>query len=188
MPFTTVYFREAEALIKAQRMKKNILATLEDLEQSLATFHYRGFTVRSVLNDAGWREESNDLNILEGRRYQFKGYWRRVAIEANLSVYEYLWEGLFRLQLGFDQGKIDTGILILPGNRSDKSPLSSSIDLVKVEVEALFPTISLPVAVVLFDVEVSRLVDEALQQLPATSKPAEKYELEIQPTAMEAAI
>jgi len=36
MPFTTIYFREAEALIKAQRMKKNILATLEDLEQSLA--------------------------------------------------------------------------------------------------------------------------------------------------------
>ncbi len=188
MPFTTVYFREAEALIKAQRMKKNILATLEDLEQSLATFHYRGFTVRSVLNDAGWREESNDLNILAGRRYQFKGYWRRVAIEANLSVYEYLWEGLFRLQLGFDQGKIDTGILILPGNRSEKSPLGKSIDLVKVEVEALFPTISLPVAVVLFDVDASTLADEAVKQLPATSKPAEKYEPEIQPTAMEAAI
>ena len=185
MPFTTVYFREAEALIKAQRMKKNILATLEDLEQSLATFHYRGFTVRSVLNDAGWREESNDLNILEGRRYQFKGYWRRVAIEANLSVYEYLWEGLFRLQLGFDQGKIDTGILILPGNRSKKSPLGKSIDLVKVEVEALFPTISLPVAVVLFDVDASTLADEAVKQLP---EPDETTDFDDKSEIMEAAL
>jgi len=166
MPFTTIYFREAEDLIKANRMTKNIKATLDDLEQSLATFHYRGFTVRNVLNDAGWREDSSSLNIIEGRRYQFKGYWQRVAIEANLSVYEYLWTGLFRLQLGYDQGKLDAGILILPGNRSHKSPLgSNNINLVKREVEALYPTISLPVAVVLYDVDAPTIADEEINQV-----------------------
>ena len=183
MPFTTIYFREAEAMIKANRMKKNILATLEDLEQSLAVFHYRGITLRSVLNDAGWREDTENLNIITGRRYQYKGLWKRIAIEANLNTYEYLWEGLFRLQVGYDQGKIDAGILILPGNRSDKSPLGSSIDLVKMEVEKLFPTISLPVAVVLFDVDASTLADEAVKQLPESN-----HEPDIQPTAMEAVI
>jgi hypothetical protein len=182
MPFTTVYFREAETMIKTNRMKKNISTTLEDLDQSLATFHYRGFTVRSVLNDAGWREDTENLNIITGRRYQYKGYWKRIAIEANLNTYEFLWEGLFRLQVGFDRGKIDAGILILPGNRSDKSPLGNSIDLVKVEVEELFPTISLPVAVVLFAVDVLTMADEAIQEIPQASK------TEIQPTAMEAAI
>lgn len=170
MPFTTVYFREAEAMIKAYRMKKNISATLNDLDQSLATFYYRGLAVRSVLDDAGWREESSNLNILEGRRYQYKGFWQRIAIEANLYNYEYLWEGLFRLQLGFDQGKLDAGILILPGNRSDKSPLGNSVDLVKLEIEALYPTISLPVAVVLFEVGISTLANEAVQQVPEPVK------------------
>ena len=183
MPFTTLYFHEAETMIKAKRMKKNISATLEDLDQSLATFHYRGLAVRSVLDDDGWRENTENLNIIEGRRYQFKGLWQRIAIEANLYSYEYLWEGLFRLQLGYDHGKLDAGILILPGNRSDKSPLGNSIDLVKVEVETLYPTISLPVAIVLFEVGVSTLADEAIQQLP---KPV--HEPDIQTEIMEAAI
>ena len=189
MPFTTIYFREAEAMIKANRMKKNILATLNDLDQSLATFHYRGLAVRSVLDDDGWRANTENLNILEGRRYQFKGFWQRIAIEANLYAYEYLWEGLFRLQLGFDQGKLDAGILILPGNRSDKSPLGNSIDLVKVEVEALFPTISLPVAVALFEVGVTSLADDAVKPLPQPDQTKEMYhEPDIQPEVMEAAI
>ena len=165
MSFTTIYFREAEDLIKANRMMKNIKATLKDLEQSLATFHYRGFTLKTVLDDAGWREDTSNLNILAGRRYQYKGYWQRIAIEANLYSYEYLWEGLFRLQLGYDQGKIDAGILIVTGNRSEKSPLGNSVDLVKTEVEALYPTISLPVAVVLFDVDAPTIANEEIHQV-----------------------
>jgi len=180
MPFTTVYFREAEDFIKANRMIKNIKATMEDLEQSLETFHYRGFTVRSVLDDAGWREDTSNLNILAGRRYQYKGLWQRIAIEANLYSYEYLWEGLFRLQLGYDQGKLDAGILILTGNRSEKSPLGNSVDLVKREVEALYPTISLPVAVVLFDVDTPTIADAEVNQVPAIQSTETVHEPEME--------
>jgi len=181
MPFTTIYFREAEAIIKANRMQDNFIATMEELDLSLATFHYRGTTLKSVLEHAGWRGNNDNLNILPGRRYQYKGIWQKIAIEANLYFYEYLWDGLFRLQLGYDHGKIDTGILLLPGQRSDKSPLGSTVNLVKVEVEELFPTISLPVAIVLFDFTVNGTAREDASQVQTTTNT-------FKPTAMEAAI
>jgi hypothetical protein len=74
-----------------------------------------------------------------------------VAIEGNFSAYEYILEGLFRLQIGFDQGKIETGILMLTGARSEKSSLGSSRELAEAEVQMLYPTISMPVSIALFD-------------------------------------
>ena len=74
-----------------------------------------------------------------------------MAIEGNFSVYEYILEGLFRLQVGFDKGMIETGILMLTSLRSEKSHLGSSRELAEAEVEILYPTISLPVSVALFD-------------------------------------
>jgi hypothetical protein len=73
-----------------------------------------------------------------------------VALEGNFSAYEYILEGLFRLQVGFDQGKIETGILLLTSLRSEKSSLGTSRDLAIAEVEQLYPTISMPVSIALF--------------------------------------
>ena len=109
--------------------------------------------MRLALEEMGWQEEKENgaLNILDGRRYQYKGFKRGVAIEGNFSVYEYILEGLFRLQIGFDRGKIETGILMLTALRSEKSSYGSSRDLAEAEVAMLYPTISLPVTVCLFD-------------------------------------
>ena len=99
-----------------------------------------------------WRENGDgQLKILDGRRYMYKGVKRGVAIEGNFSVYEYILEGLFRLQVGFDKGRIETGILMLTSLRSEKSSLGTSRDLAIAEVEQLYPTISMPVSIALFD-------------------------------------
>ena len=152
MSCKTVYFREAKAIIDSNRMAKMIDQTLAGIEEDLVGSLFPGTTLKATLDDCGWRDSSDKLKIIDGRRYQHKGYWKRIAIEANLSNYEFLWEGLFRLQVGFDKGEVDVGLLILNGNRSEKSPLGESVDLVRQEVEELFPTISLPVVVALFDV------------------------------------
>jgi len=81
----------------------------------------------------------------------YKGIKRGVALEGNFSAYEYILEGLFRLQIGFDHGKIETGILILTALRSEKSSYGTSRDLAEAEVELLYPTISMPVSIALFD-------------------------------------
>ena len=154
MSYQTVYFHDAEKIIKANRMTKIINQTFKGIEQDLIGSSFPGTTLKTTLTDCDWRENLDGLKIIDGRRYQYKGFRKRVAIEASLGAYEYVLEGLFRLQIGFDKGLIDAGILILNGTRSDKSPLGESLELVKSEVEELYPTISLPVVVALFDVGV----------------------------------
>jgi hypothetical protein len=91
------------------------------------------------------------LNILDGRRYQFKGFKKGVALEGSFASFEYLLTGLARLQVGFDKKQIDAGILMLTSARSEKSSLGTSRDLAVAEVEAFYPTISVPVSIALFD-------------------------------------
>jgi hypothetical protein len=111
---------------------------------------YRGPLLRMALDEMGWRENGS-LQILDGRRYQFKGFKKGIAIEGSFAAYEFIHEGLFRLQLGFDKGLIESGILMLPGQRSKKSKLGSSAELATAEIDQLYPTISVPVTVALFD-------------------------------------
>ena len=113
---------------------------------------YRGELLRQALDEMDWRDNGNvELKILDGRRYMYKGVKQGVALEGNFSAYEYILEGLFRLQVGFDQGKIETGILMLTALRSEKSSLGTSQELAEAEVEMLYPTISMPVSIALFD-------------------------------------
>jgi hypothetical protein len=53
--------------------------------------------------------------------------------------------------VGFDQGRIETGILLLTSQRSEKSPLGTSAELAVSEIHMLYPTISMPVTLALFD-------------------------------------
>ena len=65
------------------------------------------------MEDMEWRrsEDIGALRFLDGRRYEYKGVKRNVAIEGNLSAYEFILEGLLRLQIGVDKGLIQTGVL-----------------------------------------------------------------------------
>jgi len=152
MSFEIMHFRGSDKIIKKKNMEKDVKITLQYIDDVLAGSLYKRELFRQALDEMDWRKNGS-LNILDGRRYQYKGFKNKVAIEGNFSAYEYILEGLLRLQIGFDKEMIDTGILLLTSKRSEKSTLGNSKDLAKSEVEQLFPTIKLPVSIVLYDLE-----------------------------------
>ena len=153
-----IHFRESDKIIKEKGLDADVNITLEYVEAMLhGTLYKRELTIQA-LKDCDWRE--GDLTILDGRRYQYKGFKKGVAIEGNFAAYEYILEGLFRLQIGFDKGRVETGILMLTSSRSEKSRLGTSVELAKAEVEQLYPTISMPVTIALFDLGSPDLPDE----------------------------
>ena len=153
-----IHFRDSDRIIKQKGLEPDVNITLEYVEAMLyGTLYKRELTIQA-LKECDWRNE--DLSILNGRGYQYKGFKKGVAIEGNFASYEYILEGLFRLQIGFDKGRIETGILMLTSSRSEKSRLGSSVELAKAEVEQLYPTISMPVTIALFDLGSPELPDE----------------------------
>jgi len=157
MPYEIIPFRDADAVLRQKQMDAYLEETLRYLDTVLYGRYFRGSQLKTCLDEMGWKD--GNLAILEGRRYQFKGLFKRVGIEANLYVYEWILEGLFRLQLGYDKGLIDAGILLLSGRRSPKSPLGTTKELVQEELEAVYPTVSLPVMVALFDLGVPQCIE-----------------------------
>ncbi len=172
MPFEILHFRESDRILQEKNLDQEVLATMQYLDDVLYGSLYRRELLRDALNEMGWRENGS-LNFLEGRRYQFKGYRSGVGIEANLSFYEYILEGLFRLQIGFDKGLIEAGILLLTAKRSEKSPYGSSAKMVVEDVELLYPTIYLPLTIVLFDLGNPRFMEEIdmASGIPASPQP-----------------
>jgi hypothetical protein len=155
-----IHFRGSDKIIIKKHLEKDVKGTLEYIEDALTGSLYRRELLATALAESGWRENGETLNILEGRRYQYKGFKKGIAIEGNFSSYEAILEGLLRLQVGFDKGKIDMGILMLTSQRSEKSSYGSSAELAKAEVEMLYPTISLPVMIALFNLGPPAILDE----------------------------
>lgn len=170
--FEILHFRDSDKIIKDKNMENDIQVTLEYVYDALYGSFYRGELLRLALEEMGWRENGT-LNILEGRRYQYKGFKKGVALEGNFASYEYILEGLFRLQVGFDKGMIDTGILMLTSARSEKSSLGTSQELAESEVQMLYPTISMPVSIALFDIKGFVVSDEEGVIENGTSIPAD---------------
>jgi hypothetical protein len=150
MSFEILHFRGADKILRDKGMEKEIQLTMEYLNDVLYGTFRRSELLRQALEEMDWRTKG-DLNILEGRRYFYKGLRNRVAIDGSFSSYEFIQDGLLRLQIGLDKGKIDMGILLLTSLRSEKSPYGSTRKLVDEEIEYLYPTISVPVTIVLFD-------------------------------------
>jgi hypothetical protein len=159
MSVEIVHFRGSDKIIKDKNMENYVHSTLEYVADALHGSLYRGELLRQALSDSGWRENGS-LNILLGRRYQYKGFKNGIALEGSFAAYEFILEGLFRLQVGFDKGMIETGILMLTSQRSEKSSYGSSRDLAEAEVEQLYPTIAMPCSIALFDLGDPDLPDE----------------------------
>ena len=153
MPFELIHFRDSDKIIRKKRLDRDVKATLEYVYDALQGSLYRGELLRQALDEMGWRENGS-LNILDGRRYQYKGFKKGIALEGSFSSFEYLLTGLARLQVGFDKKAIDAGILMLTAARSEKSSLGTSRDLAVAEIEQLYPTFSMPVSIALFDLGV----------------------------------
>jgi hypothetical protein len=148
-----IHFRDSDKIIRKKKLDRDVKSTLNYLSDVLQGTIQRGELLRQALDEMGWRENGS-LNILDGRRYQYKGFKKGIALEGSFSSFEYLLTGLARLQVGFDKKLIETGILMLTAARSEKSSLGISRDLAVAEVEALYPTFSMPVAIALFDLGV----------------------------------
>jgi len=151
MNFEIIHFRDAQQILEDKNMLNDVQLTCEYIHDALAGFTYTREILRSALEDMNWREEHVELNILEGRRYRYKGVKDEIAMDGSFSSYEYLHTGLFRLQVGYNKGSIVSGVLLLPSQRSEKSPYGNTLDMLKSEMELLYPTISMPVSICLFD-------------------------------------
>ncbi len=157
MSYDVMHFNGAEKIIKAKHMEGDIQTTLGYLDEVLVGSLHHAELLRQALEEMEWRHKSVDLKIIEGRKYNYKGMKNGVAVEGNFSSYEYLHTALLRLQIGYDQGLCDMGVVLLNSARSEKSHLGTSKELAKKEVEVLYPTISLPVTVVLFDLGIPHI-------------------------------
>ena len=170
MSFELLHFRESDKILKRKKMDKQVQSTLEYIDDALYGTLHRGELLRQALEEMDWRKEP--LNVLDGRRYFYKGLRNGIALDGSLNTYEFILEGLLRLQVGFDKKRIEAGILLLNGQRSEKTPYGSTRELVEAEIRLLQPTINLPVSIVLFDLgKPGALVEE----------PPDKEETPIQP-------
>jgi hypothetical protein len=145
-----IHFRKAGEIIKEKKMANGVKQLMEYLHDCLFGTRHKGELMRQALQEMDWRQ-NGDLNILDGRRYFYKGFKNRVAIDGSFSSYEYIQNALLKLQVGFDKKKIDMGIVMVTSQRSEKSKLGTTEELVAKEIEMLHPTINLPVTIVLFD-------------------------------------
>jgi hypothetical protein len=153
-----LHFRGSWEIIKGKNLDRDIMTTLEYLEECLYGALYRRELTTLALKETMWRED--DLTIIEGRRYQYKGFKRDVALEGSFAAYEYILEGSFRLQLGFDKGRIETGVLMLTSQRSENSKLGTSAELAKSEIEQLYPTISMPLTIAVLDLGDPNMIED----------------------------
>ena len=151
MNFELFHFRDAERVLAAKSMVSDVMMTCQYIYDELVGTRFRQEILRAALEAMDWRNENMDLKVLPGRRYLYKGLKNGVAIDGSFSSYEYLHTGLLRLQVGYDRKNIQSGILLLPGNRGEKSPYGNTAEMLSEEIEMLFPTISLPVTVCLYD-------------------------------------
>ena len=164
MPFEILHFRGSDKILKEKKMTKEIKLAMEYLNDCLYGTYHKGELLRQALQEMDWRQ-NGDLNVLDGRRYFYKGFRKRVAMDGSFSSYEYIQDALLRLQVGYDKKKIDMGIVLVTSQRSEKSKLGTTKDLVCQEIEMLYPTISLPVTIVLFDLGIpGKLYEEAKAQ------------------------
>lgn len=158
--FEVLHFRGAEEILKEKGLLSDVQATIQYVDDVLAGSLYKRELLRMALSEMDWTIDSDAMRIIENRRYMYKGCKRGVAIDGNISAYEYILEGLVRLQIGYDKQRIDAGILLVNAKRSDKSPFGTTADLIKMEIETLYPTIHLPVSVCLFNTGDPILFDE----------------------------
>ena len=73
-------------------MEKQVQATLEYIDDALYGTLHRGELLRQALEEMDWRKEP--LNILDGRRYFYKGLSNGIALDGSLNTYEFILEGL----------------------------------------------------------------------------------------------
>jgi hypothetical protein len=158
--FEILHFRGSDEILKDKNLLNDVEVTMQYIDDVLNGALYKRELLRMALDEMDWTVNTDNMRIIDGRRYMYKGIKRGVAIDGNISAYEYILEGLVRLQIGYDKKRIEAGILLVNAKRSDKSPFGTTADLIKAEIETLYPTIHLPVTACLISTGEPILYDE----------------------------
>jgi hypothetical protein len=174
MSFELLHFRGADKILKKKNMSQVVQSACEYIDSVLYGTLYKGGLLRQALEECDWRHDLEKLKILNGRRYTFKGFRNGIAIDGQFASYEAIWDSLLRLQIGWAQKKIDAGIVLVTGERSAKTPYGSTKELIQKELDLLFPTISVPVSIAIFDLGKpgAYLEAEAKGEVPSIKKGA----------------
>ena len=150
MMYHLFHFREAHKVFEQKAMASDVTMTVNHVLNSLNGAFRRNDLLRAALDEMGWYK-GPVWNIIAGRRYRFLGYKHGVAIEAGLDTYDYIVEGLMTLQLGYDKGQIDAGILMLSTQGSRICRDTDMNDLIVKDMGAMEPILSMPVSICLYD-------------------------------------
>jgi hypothetical protein len=86
MPFEILHFRGSEKILKEKKMTREIKLAMEYLNDCLYGTYRKGELLRQALQEMDWRQ-NGDLNVLDGRRYFYKGFRKRVAMDGSFSNY-----------------------------------------------------------------------------------------------------
>ena len=170
MPYTLLHFRGSDKILKTKRMINDVTTTLDYIDTALSGVLNKREILRQVIDETGWLGENGCRRFLYGRRYEYKGFKKGIALEGSFGAYEFILEGLLRLQIGYDKGMVEAGILMLNAHRSEKTPYGSTAQMVKDEIELLHPTISLPVSIALFELDPPILDSLEMENEPETEE------------------
>ena len=193
MPFELLHFRGADKILKKKKMDHVVKVTCESVEAFLYGTLRKGGLLRQALEECDWRQNPEKLKILPGRQYTFKGWRNGIACDGNFASYEAIWDSLLRLQIGWATKRIDAGLVFVTGERSEKSQYGSTKELIGKELELLYPTISVPVSIAIFDLgkpgayleaEAKSETALATKDLPPRNPQPEKRE-EVSPEEMD---
>ena len=98
--FEVLHFRGSEEILKEKGLLSDVQATMQYVDDVLAGSLYKRELLRMALEEMDWTQDADFMRIIDGRRYMYKGVKRGIAIDGNISAYEYILEGLVRLQIG----------------------------------------------------------------------------------------
>ena len=82
MSYELLHFRGSEEILKNKNLDRDVEVTMEYLNDAIYGTAHRREILRMVMDETAWRN-GDDLNIIPGRRYSYKGLKKRVAVDGS---------------------------------------------------------------------------------------------------------
>ena len=150
MDFKLYHFHGSDKIFKNRAMISDVAMTVEHVFNVLKGNLFPDNLLRIALDEMGWHKGST-WNIVAGHHYQFEGFKNGVGLEECLGACGCIVEGLVNLQVAYDKGQIDGGLLLLSVSGIPECNGDDAETILIRDVNSLGPTISLPVSVCLYD-------------------------------------
>lgn len=132
-----------DEILKAKNLDSDVRSIFNDLYDGWIK-GLKGLSFqKEILNKYGWKPEYS-IGIPK-RCYSYDGYKDNVAIEIEWSQMENILADLMKFEYGYKNGIVDLGIIVNPGERSEKSPIPSDESGGEIELQEMGKIIEVPV-------------------------------------------